>query len=72
MSEILVYDVCGREQLLEMAGVGTGENGSFRHSRFYFADRPSESLEAINKGRAVPLVENAFDFAWSHGSTSTR
>ena len=66
MSEILVYYIFGKEKLLEMTGVGLGENGAFRYSRLYFADRPSESLETINKGRAVPLVENDFDFAWSY------
>jgi len=66
MSEILVYYVYGKEKLLEMAGVGTGEHGAFRYSRLYFADRPSESLAAINKGRAVPLVEGDYDFAWSY------
>jgi hypothetical protein len=66
MSEILVYYVYGKEKLLEMAGVGTGEHGAFRYSRLYFADRPSESLEAINRGRAVPLVEGDYDFAWSY------
>ena len=49
-----------------MAGVGTGEHGAFRYSRLYFADRPAESLAAINKGRAVPLVEGDYDFAWSY------
>jgi hypothetical protein len=66
MSEILVYYVYGKEKLLEMAGVGSGEHGAFRYSRLYFADRPSESLEAINRGRAVPLVEGDYDFAWSY------
>ena len=66
MSEILVYYVYGREKLLEMAGVGSGEHGAFRYSRLYFADRQSESLETINKGRAVPLVEGDYDFAWSY------
>jgi len=66
ISEILVYFVYGKEKLLEMAGVGTGEHGAFRYSRLYFADRPSESLAAINQGRAVPLVEGDYDFAWSY------
>jgi hypothetical protein len=66
MSEILVYYLYGKEKLLEMAGVGTGEHGAFRYSRLYFADRPSESLAAINRGRAVPLVEGDYDFAWSY------
>ena len=72
MSEILVCYVYGKEKRVEMTGVGSGENGAFRYSRLDFADRPSESLETINKGRAVPRVENDFDFAWSPGSTSTR
>ena len=66
ISEILVYYIYGKDKLLEMAGVGSGEHGAFRYSRLYFADRPSESLETINKGRAVPLVEGDFDFAWSY------
>lgn len=66
MSEILVYYVYGKAKLHEMAGVGTGEHGAFRYSRLYFADRPSESLAAINRGRAVPLVEGDYDFAWSY------
>ncbi len=66
MSEILVYYLHGKEKLLEMAGVGTGEHGAFRYSPLYFADRPSESLAAINRGRAVPLVEGDYDFAWSY------
>jgi hypothetical protein len=66
MSEILVYYVYGREKLLEMAGVGTGEHGAFRYSRLYFAERKDESLAAINKGRAVQLVEGDYDFAWSY------
>jgi len=66
ISEILVYYVYGKEKLLEMAGVGTGEHGAFRYSRLYFAERKGESLEAINRGRAVPLVEGDFDFAWSY------
>jgi hypothetical protein len=66
ISEILVYYVYGKDKLLEMAGVGSGEHGAFRYSRLYFADRPSESLEAINMGRAVPLVEGDYDFAWSY------
>ncbi len=66
ISEILVYYLFGKEKLLEMAGVGTGEHGAFRYSRLYFEDRPNESLEAINRGRAVPLVEGDYDFAWSY------
>jgi hypothetical protein len=66
ISEILVYYVYGKDKLHEMAGVGSGEHGAFRYSRLYFADRPSESLETINRGRAVPLVEGDFDFAWSY------
>lgn len=66
ISEILVYYPFGKEKLLEMAGVGTGEHGAFRYSRLYFQDRPNESLEALNKGRAVPLVEGDYDFAWSY------
>ena len=66
ISEILVYYIYGKDKLLEMAGVGSGEHGAFRYSRLYFADRPSESLETINTGRAVPLVEGDFDFAWSY------
>jgi hypothetical protein len=66
MSEILVYYVYGREKLLEMAGVGTGEHGAFRYSRLYFAERKDESLAAINKGRAVQLLEGDYDFAWSY------
>jgi hypothetical protein len=66
MSEILVYYVYGKEKLHEMAGVGAGEHGAFRYSRLYFADRPSESLAVINQGRAVPLVEGDYDFAWSY------
>ena len=67
MSEILVNELYGREKLLEMASVGSGEHGAFGYSRLDVADRPSESLETINKGRAVPRVENDFDFAWSPG-----
>jgi hypothetical protein len=66
ISEILVYYLYGKEKLLEMAGVGSGEHGAFRYSRLYFADRPDESLAAINEGRAVPLVEGDYDFAWSY------
>jgi hypothetical protein len=66
MSEILVYYIYGKEKLHEMAGVGKGEHGAFRYSKLYFADRPSESLAAINQGRAVPLVEGDYDFAWSY------
>lgn len=66
ISEILVYYVFGKEKLLEMAGVDTGEHGAFRYSRLYFEDRPNESLDAINRGRAVPLVEGDYDFAWSY------
>jgi len=66
ISEILVYFVYGKESLMEMAGVGSGEHGAFRYSRLYFAERKGESLEAINKGRAVPLVEGDYDFAWSY------
>jgi len=66
ISEILVYYVYGKEKLLEMAGVGTGEHGAFRYSRLYFAERKGESLQAINRGRAVPLVEGDYDFAWSY------
>jgi len=66
ISEILVYYLHGREKLLEMAGVGAGEHGAFRYSHLFFADRPDESLAAINQGRAVPLVEGDYDFAWSY------
>ena len=66
MSEILVYYIYGKEKLHEMAGVGKGEHGAFRYSKLYFAERPSESLAAINQGRAVPLVEGDYDFAWSY------
>jgi hypothetical protein len=66
MSEILAYYIYGKAKLHEMAGVGTGEHGAFRYSRLYFKDRPAESLEAINRGRAVPLVEGDYDFAWSY------
>jgi hypothetical protein len=66
ISEILVYYLYGKEKLLEMAGVGSGEHGAFRYSRLYFAERKGESLEAINNGRAVPLVEGDYDFAWSY------
>ena len=74
MSEILVYYVYGKEKLHEMAGVGSGEHGAFRYSKLYFADRPSESLAALNQGRAVPLVEGDYDFAWSyvHGTPIAR
>ncbi len=66
ISEILIYYIYGKEKLLEMAGVGSGEHGAFRYSRLYFADRPAESLAKINEGRAVPLVEGDYDFAWSY------
>ena len=66
ISEILVYYLYGKENLLEMAGVGSGEHGAFRYSRRYFAERKGESLEAINRARAVPLVEGDYDFAWSY------
>jgi hypothetical protein len=66
ISEMLVYFLFGRAELLRMAGVGSGENGAFRYSRLYFADRPAESLAAINRGRAVPLVEGDYDFSWSY------
>jgi hypothetical protein len=49
ISEILVYYLHGREKLLETAGVGSGEHGAFRSSRYYFAERPAESLAAINR-----------------------
>jgi hypothetical protein len=66
ISEILVYFVCGKERLLEMAGVGSGEHGAVRYSRLYFAERKDESFAAINRGRAVSLVEGDYDFAWSY------
>jgi len=66
ISEILVYYLHGKEKLLEMAGVGSGEHGAFRYSRLYFTERPAESLATINRGRAVPLVEGDYDFAWSY------
>ena len=55
--DILIYFLYGKETLLKMQGFGTGESGVFRYSRLYFADRPSQSLEAINADRMVPLVE---------------
>lgn len=66
ISEMLVYFLYGKDELLRMAGVGTGENAPFRYSRLYFEDRPDESLADINKGRAVPLVEGDYDFSWSY------
>ena len=66
ISEMLVYFIYGKEKLLDMAGVGTGEHGVFRYSQLYFADRPDESLAAINEGREIPLVEGDYDFAWSY------
>jgi len=66
ISEILVYYLHGKETLLEMAGVGSGDHGAFRYSRLYFTENPAESLAAINRGRAVPLVEGDYDFAWSY------
>lgn len=66
ISEILVYYLHGKETLLEMAGVGSGEHGAFRYSRRYFTENPAESLAAINRGRAVPLVEGDYEFAWSY------
>jgi hypothetical protein len=65
ISEMLVYFLYGRDALLKMAGVGTGEIAPFRYSRLYFEDRPDESLAEINKDRAVPLVEGDYDFSWS-------
>ena len=66
ISEIPIYYAYGKEKLLEMAGVGSGEHGAFRYSRLYLAEREGESLEAINRDRAVPLVEGDYDFAWSY------
>ena len=66
ISEILVYYLHGKETLLEMAGVGSGDHGAFRYSRLYFTENPAESLAAINRGRAVPLVEGDYEFAWSY------
>ena len=66
ISEMLVYFLFGKAELLRMAGVGSGENGAFRYSKLYFADRPAESLAAINRDRAVPLVEGDYDFSWSY------
>jgi len=66
ISEMLVYFLYGRAELLRMAGVSNGENGAFRYSRLYFADRPAESLAEINRDRAVPLVEGDYDFRWSY------
>jgi hypothetical protein len=66
ISEMLVYFLYGKAELLRMAGVGNGENGAFRYSRLYFEDRPDESLATINEGLAVPLVEGDYDFSWSY------
>jgi hypothetical protein len=63
--DILIYYLYGKDTLLKMAGLGTGESGAFRYSRLYFADRPAESLAAVNADRVVPLVEGDYDFSWS-------
>ncbi len=64
--DVLIYFLYGREVLLKLQGLGTGESGVFRYSRLYFADRPKESLAAINSDRLVPLVEGDYEFSWSH------
>jgi hypothetical protein len=64
--DILIYFLYGKETLLKMQGFGTGESGVFRYSRLYFADRPSQSLKAINADRVVPLVEGDYEFSWSY------
>ena len=66
ISEMLVYFLYGKDELLKMAGVGSGENAPFRLSRLYFEDRPDESLAEINRERVVPLVEGDYDFSWSY------
>ena len=63
--DILIYFLYGKETLLKMQGFGTGESGVFRYSRLYFADRPGQSLAAINADRWVPLVEGDYEFGWS-------
>jgi len=70
ISEMLVYFLFGRKELLRLAGVGTGENGAFRYSRLYFEDRPAESLGEINTDRVVPLLEGDYDFSWSYDGGS--
>jgi len=63
--DILIYFLYGKETLLKLQGFGTGESGVFRYSRLYFADRPGQSLAAINADRWVPLVEGDYEFGWS-------
>ena len=64
--DILIYFLYGRQALLDLHGFGGGESGVFRYSRLFFADRPGQSLEAINADRAVPLVEGDYEFSWSY------
>ena len=64
--DILIYFLYGKETLLKIQGFGTGESGVFRYSRLYFADRPGQSLKAINEDRMVPLVEGDYEFSWSY------
>ena len=64
--DILIYFLCGKETLLKMQGLGSGESGVFRYSRTFFADRPNQSLAAINADRVVPLVEGDYEFSWSY------
>jgi hypothetical protein len=63
--DILIYFLYGKETLLKMQGFGTGESGVFRYSRLFFADRPKQSLDAINADRVVPLVQGDYEFSWS-------
>jgi len=55
--DILLYFLYGKEKLMELQGFGMGETGVFRYSRLFFEDRPDQSLEKLNAGRAVPLME---------------
>jgi hypothetical protein len=64
--DILVYFLYGKAALTRLHGFGSGETGVFRYSRLFFADRPGESLGAINGDRFVPLVEGDYEFSWSY------
>lgn len=63
--DILVYFLYGRERLARLHDFGHGETGVFRYSRRFFADRPEQSLESLNEGRLVPLIEGDYEFSRS-------
>ena len=63
MYNILIYFLYGRDRLLSLKGRSLEIR---KLSKTYFASYPEESLDSINRGRALPLAEGDYDFQYDY------